>query len=540
MPVRRVAERPHPYGRGCRRAHPGQGAQRALGGVPVRARVQPDRPVGERAAQHAHRFRHLGAGQRGGLGEEVGQRAVRRVQRLAVRPYQLGGVFRRPAEDGPYGQFLGVGGARRPQAGAGRDQRAEQRVGAQPLGDGVRVGVQVEQAAHPLDGGGQVAQVGQVQPALQPAAVRTPGGRAHQSGARPARLPGACVLVDLGDAAAVGEPQRAAVRTGAPRAAHLLHARHRARLEEVEDLGGGVRAPVGQPQRDTGGRAVPRGAGRARTRPRAGSRRRAQLTRRTGVDLPHRVVELPDAGESGGEGHIGDRQAGGLEEQPRGVRAPGPRQGHGPGAQLGRELPLHLPRAVPQPPREAADALPVDHAVVDEPHGAADQVGPDVPLRRARHGVRTAAAAGPEPGALRGRGGRVEPYVRTLRGDRRATRAAVDPGGHDGEEELAVEPGVPARHRLVPGLVVHHTIQCARRAGDSLAGIGHRAGAGTGPRSGAGARRHPPCPYPRAPLFRSTMWRPRACFCFQSLRISARSRASVLATMRSFSRSSLR
>lgn len=42
------------------------------------------------------------------------------------------------------------------------------------------------------------------------------------------------------------------------------------------------------------------------------------------------------------------------------------------------------------------------------------------------------------------------------------------------------------------------------------------------------------------PRFRSIMCRPSACFCFQSRRSSARSRASVFATMRWFSRCSFR
>ena len=124
------------------------------------------------------------------------------------------------------------------------------------------------------------------------------------------------------------------------------------------------------------------------------------------------------------------------------MRPLGAGQGDGPGADLGGELPLDLACAVPEPHRKACDALPVDDAVPDKPHGPAHGVRAHVPLGRAGHGVRTAPSAGPEPGALGGGRGRVEADVLPFRRHRRAARPAVDPGGEHRRVEPAVEPGV--------------------------------------------------------------------------------------------------
>ncbi|SCG08915.1 hypothetical protein GA0115255_124692 [Streptomyces sp. Ncost-T6T-2b] len=68
-------------------------------------------------------------------------------------------------------------------------------------------------------------------------------------------------------------------------------------------------------------------------------------------------------------------------------------------AQFGGELALDLPGAVAEPPGEPGYAFAVDHTVADQPHGPAHDVRADVPLGGAGHGVRAAAAAGPEAAA---------------------------------------------------------------------------------------------------------------------------------------------
>ncbi|CAM5638448.1 Tetratricopeptide repeat protein OS=Streptomyces cyaneofuscatus OX=66883 GN=G3I52_07040 PE=4 SV=1 [Streptomyces cyaneofuscatus] len=82
--------------------------------------------------------------------------------------------------------------------------------------------------------------------------------------------------------------------------------------------------------------------------------------------------------------------------------------------------------------------------------------------------LREAGGRAPEAARLCGGRRRVEAHVGAFGGDGGAARPAVDAGGHDGEEERAVEPCVAAAHRLVPGPVVHHTVQCAAAAAAAL------------------------------------------------------------------------
>lgn len=74
-------------------------------------------------------------------------------------------------------------------------------------------------------------------------------------------------------------------------------------------------------------------------------------------------------------------------------------QRDGSGAEFGVELALDLPGAVAEPPGEPGYAFAVHHAVADQPHGPADDVGTDVPLGRAGHGVGAAPPAGRKPPA---------------------------------------------------------------------------------------------------------------------------------------------
>jgi len=225
---------------------------------------------------------------------------------------------------------------------------------------------------------------------------------------------------------------------------------------------GGVQGfAVGEPQRD---------------RPRHGRPAPGPVPQLGGgepVDGLHGLVELPDAGEPGRERGVGRAEVGGLQQQPRGVRALRSGQGLRSGAELGDELAGEVALAVAEPGGQPGDALAVHHAVADHPHRPADQVGPDVPGGRAGYGVRTAAAAGPVAGPLGGGGRRVEVHVLPLGRGRRAAGTAVDAGGADGCEEDAVEACVAAAHGPVAGVLVYHAVQCAVSPGHRLAGIGH-------------------------------------------------------------------
>ena len=103
--------------------------------------------------------------------------------------------------------------------------------------------------------------------------------------------------------------------------------------------------------------------------------------RRLSEHGPDGVVELPDAAETGGEGHVGGPEFGRLEQDPRRLRPLGPRQLEWPGADLGDEQPLQLAGAVAETSGQSGHPFAVHHAVDDRPHGPADDVATAVPLR---------------------------------------------------------------------------------------------------------------------------------------------------------------
>lgn len=122
------------------------------------------------AAWQGQRLR-VETGQRLGGREEVGQTAFRVLHRNPVgtdQPGRVGaggGCGDLLAEHRAYGELRRVDRARHPAAGAGVDQRGEQRIRAQLVVHGDRVGVQVEESAAAADGLGEVAGVGQGEPA---------------------------------------------------------------------------------------------------------------------------------------------------------------------------------------------------------------------------------------------------------------------------------------------------------------------------------------------------------------------------------------
>jgi hypothetical protein len=114
------------------------------------------------------------------------------------------------------------------------------------------------------------------------------------------------------------------------------------------------------------------------------------------------------------------------------------------GSHFRDELTVKVTFAEVQALGESRDAFAIHHAVADQAHRSADDVGPDVPFRRTRRRVGAATFACPEPGDLgRGRGWE-EANVRALGSDRRTARAAIDAGRGDAGEEPPVETGVAA------------------------------------------------------------------------------------------------
>ena len=115
--------------------------------------------------------------------EAVRQRAVRPLQRLAVGGHQPrpqppgGGDGYLLAEHRPQRELVAVHVAGRPPSGLGPGQRPEHRVGGQVAGDRLGVRVQVEQAAAALDRGGQVAQILELELAVEIAGITSAQAR---------------------------------------------------------------------------------------------------------------------------------------------------------------------------------------------------------------------------------------------------------------------------------------------------------------------------------------------------------------------------
>ena len=252
-----VGQRAHPDVARRPRPDAGQGQQLCLGAVPVGAGIQRQVAGRERGGQPGQRggpgLRHrqrgrVGPGQRLRGREAMRERAVRPLERLAVgghqpRPEAPGrGHGHLLAEHGSQGQLVPVHVAGHPPPGVGPRQRPQHRARrGQEGGDGLRVGVQVEQAAAALHRRGQVAQVLQLQLAVE--------------------VPGPAVVrrqADRQDSRAVRQQQRPPVAAVAGR----LHAGDRPRGQEAEQPPGVDRRPVRQPQPDQ--------ARRGRVRRRAG------------------------------------------------------------------------------------------------------------------------------------------------------------------------------------------------------------------------------------------------------------------------------
>lgn len=475
----RVTERPHRDHLGGPRTEAGQRRELRPRRLPVAVEAERQRTVGQRrdqggqrgapTARQGQRLR-VQPGERLRGGEEVGQPAQRILDRLPVRGDQPGRVRTRRrggdllAQHRPYGELRRVDRTGHPAPGGLVHERGQQRVGAQLLVDRLGVGVQVEHPAAPTDGDGEVAQVGQREPAADVVGLRGQGD----------------------DAGAVGQAQRATVGAVTP----LLDPGDGGRGEVPEEVVGVQRGPERQPQTDRPGdpgRGVPAAAGLDGPLP--------QLARGQGEDLADRVVEGPDGGEPGGEGHVAHRELGGLDEQSGGLGALGPGQGERTGPELGVQLPLDLAGRVAQPGGQARHALAVHHAVLDQPHRARDGVGAGVPLGRTGTCVGPAPLAGPEPGLLAGGGAGQEGHVLDLRRHGGAAGAAVDPGGQDGGEEPAVEAGVLRLHGpyAALGVGVHGSrIRCRGTAGWRFSDIKairvlRVVGAGPGPAVGRGS-----------------------------------------------------
>ena len=331
--------------------------------VSVGALVDDEGSVGERGREGAERSgarsghgerSRIDVGNRGRLGEAVGQSAVGSREWFSARAHDPRRVRLRAAsryllsQHGSERELVGVDGAGNPTTRRLGHERSEDFVAGEVRVDRYGVGVEIEQSAAAVHGRGEIAQVGERQPAPD---VIDDGD-------------------ELDDAVTVREAKRPAVRARLGRV--FLDARHGGRDEVREDPFDVERFAKRQPQIDAPYRRV----GTAVAAPRS----LAQLGRRRREHFTHGRVELAHAREAGGPRDRGDVEGRGLDEEPRGLGPLRARQREWSRSNLGEELALDLPDAVAEAAREAGHAFAVDHSVGDAAHRAGDDVGAHVPL----------------------------------------------------------------------------------------------------------------------------------------------------------------
>ena len=236
------------------------------------------------------------------------------------------------ADDRAHGELGAVDRPRHAPAGRPAHERGEQAGTPEDGVDGLGVGVQVEQRPAALHGGREVAQVAELESALDATVARG----------------------ELGDAVAVGEAQRAPVGV----AGDLFDSGHRASREEPKQGGAIERCAARQSQEQRAGFRGGGGRGGAGTP--APPRPPPHLGGRQGEHRPHGVVELTQAGEAGGEGDVVERYGGRFDQQSRRLGTPGSREVEGPRSELLGEQSAQVARAVGESPREAVDAFAVD------------------------------------------------------------------------------------------------------------------------------------------------------------------------------------
>src|SRR5215208_3786843 len=286
-----VAERPHRNVRSGPRTYPPQLQQPPFHLLTFRARVEHDPTSCKGARKIAQGFTtrtgnaesiecRTGYGLR--TGEEMGRFAVFTCVRLGQRFSTAGdkaagegagaGHGDALAKHRPEGEFDTVHTSRYATPRRTTNERAEQRVGAEHIGDGDGVGVEVEERAASLYRATEVPQV--LEPEHAPDVIAAVGevGEVHDTGAvRQTQRPPVCLPIES---------------LYASNSASAEIAQHSVRVE---------RCPERQPEWNLPPHRL---TARTSTAP--------QLSRGYGEDLAYRVVELAYARESGGERYLGD------------------------------------------------------------------------------------------------------------------------------------------------------------------------------------------------------------------------------------------
>ena len=192
------------------------------------------------------------------------------------------------------------------------------------------------------------------------------------------------------------------------------------------------------------------------------------------VHRAHRVVELPDAGETRGEGDVADAAGCGGEQHAGGVRPTRSGQRQRRRAELRGEQPARGAAACSR----GGAASPATPSRSTTPSPISRMAAPTVSARTFHSGDpgRRRAGTGGRRGSRRpARPPRWERTdIRPVRGAGRAGRPAIDARRSHRGDELPVESGVSGLHGAVGGVEVrYHDTDCATRVASRLAGIGH-------------------------------------------------------------------
>ena len=223
-----------------------------------------------------------------------------------------------------------------------------------------------------------------------------------------------------------------------------LDPRDRAPAQEVQHRRPIVRRVIAQQQRDLAARPGRHVFGA----------RAPQCARRAAEQRLKRLVEAADAAEAGGEGDLGHRQLGLVDELLGQQHAAGLRDGDRRGAEMLLEQPPQMALADAEPLGESIERRLVERAELDQRQRARHGVGGAAPGAEIGRGLGPAAQAGAEAGFLCRGGGRKEGHILFARRARRADRPAIDAGRLHAGEEPAVEARIALRDGAIAGIVI--------------------------------------------------------------------------------------
>ena len=353
-------------------------------------------------------------------GKGVGECGIAEGERLGRKRDQLCREAARGddayllAEDGADGDLERVPAAGRAQPGLAAHDGGECAVAGEMCGDGLGVGVEIEDAAETRCDDGQSRDMIAGDLDLK----RVAGGRVADGDKGD-------VLVDRDDAA----------------------------IDAVADLfnaGDGAWSEEGEQRVPVEGWAI----GEAQDKRSGGGGRdgaAAQLAGRPFVECEEGVVETADAAEARGHGDGGHGEARFVQKLLGEEHAAGLRDGQWRGTDVLIEQAAELALADAERGREPLDrrTRAVERALGDASHRAAHRVCSATPCRRVRRDLRAAAEAGAEAGLLCSGGGWKEAAVLAHRCARGTDRTAVDAGGGDTGEEAAVEARIVRLERAI-------------------------------------------------------------------------------------------